>query len=231
MRRAAWLVMVGALVALGPGVLGHAPDAQAQRWRGSAASPDRRGPAEANDRREQIKKKVRALRAFRLTDELALDEPTAARLFPVLSRYDDDIDKLLEQRVDIQRRLRRAGSLRDPRAVNQLIDEAIANQRSLWDLDERRVVALRKILTPAQAAKLLVVLPSIERRIQRQLRRAIVQQRSGPGLDDVDDDEEFDEEVTRPARRRREAPLAPRGDRSNAPGNTPPCDPLAGPCQ
>src|SRR5882724_11190230 len=47
------------------------------------------GPATA-ERREQVKKKIRAMRAFTLTEELALDEATASRLFPVLARYDDE---------------------------------------------------------------------------------------------------------------------------------------------
>jgi hypothetical protein len=242
MRPVAWLAVAG-LAVIG---LGLARSAAAQPRRGggdgSAVRRDRGpgGPATA-ERREQVKKKIRALRAYTLTEELKLDEQTAGKLFPVLARYDDETDKLLEKRVDVQRRLRHADSLRDGRALERLIDEAVANQRAFWDLEDRRVAELRKILTPVQTAKLLVVLPALERRIQNQLRKAIVSRRPGaaagaPSADDDDDDDlEPDEVGPRPQPqqplRRREAPLAPRGAPSNAPGNTPPCDPNTQPCR
>jgi hypothetical protein len=240
--RALWLVaLVIPSVWLGLG-LGLAPLASAQPRRGDGAGPAERRVVDSHERREQIKKRIRALRAYTLTDELQLDEQTAARLFPLLSRYDDDFDKLLEQRVNVQRRLKYVDTLKDARAVDRLIDEALANQRGFWDLQDKRVQALRKILTPAQMAKLLVALPVLERRIENQLRKAIVQRRPGSGAAaagaaaagavDDDDDPEADE-VPPPKQRprRREAPLAPHGRRSNAPGNTPPCDPTDASCR
>lgn len=223
-----------ALASLAVMVLLGAGAADAQPRRGGGNPGDRRPGALATpERREQIKKKIRALRAYTLTEELALDEATATRLFPALARYDDETDRLLQKRVDVQRRLRRADTMRDPRAIDRLIDEALANQRGFWDVEERRIAELRKILTPAQAAKVLVVLPALERKIQNQLRRAIVKQGSalGPG-DDPDDDTEPDERDAPPPRPRREAPLPPVSpSRSNAPGNTAPCNPSTQPCR
>jgi hypothetical protein len=203
-----------------PGLLfGLAPITAAQPRRGDAAGPAERRPADSHERREQIKRKIRALRAYTLTDELQLDEQTAARLFPLLARYDDDFDKLLEQRVDVQRRLKRADAMKDPRAIDRLIDEAIANQRGFWELQDKRIQALRKILTPVQTAKLIVALPALERRIENQLRKVIVQRRPGsaPATSVDDDDDQEPDELTPPQRpRRREAPLAPRRPRSQA---------------
>lgn len=225
MRSLTWIAMV--VVALG-----LAASAAAQPRRGPAAGAN--PPVGVTERREQIKKRIRAMRAYTLTEELALDDQTAGRLFPVLARFDDETDKLLEKRVDVQRRLRRVEALRDPRAIDRLIDEAIATQRGFWDLEDKRLAELRKILTPVQTAKLLVVLPALERRIQNQLRKAIAQRRPGAGANADDDDLEPDElpaPPSRPQRPRREAPLAPRSGASNAPGNTSPCDPSAGPCR
>src|SRR5512144_1802637 len=99
------------------------------------AQPAPRGPVDQQqNRREAIKKKIRALRAYTLTEELVLDETTAGKLFPLLAKYDDITDKLLGQRVDLARRLRDADQLRDRKAVDKLIDEAIANQKAFWDL-------------------------------------------------------------------------------------------------
>jgi hypothetical protein len=136
--------------------------------------------AKAESRRDKIKERVRALRAYTLTAELQLDEQTAAKLFPVLAKFDTEFDKLLTARVDIQRRLHAAGSIKDGKAIDKLIDEAVANQRALWSTEDKRLAELRKILTPAQTARVLVVLPAMERKIQNQLRRAIQrQQRKG----------------------------------------------------
>lgn len=142
----------------------------------------------AQDRREVVKKKIRAMRAYTLTEELGLDEQAAAKLFPILARWDDVTDKLLQQRVDIQRRL---ASTTDAKQLDKVIDEAVANQKAFWDLEDKRLAELRKVLSPPQTAKLLVVLPAFERKIQNQLRRAIARQRGATRgtPDDLDEDD------------------------------------------
>ncbi len=230
MRQLARIALVLALFGASvPGLV------EAQPRRGGAAERRALG---APERREQVKKKIRALRAYTLTEELVLDEDTARRLFPMLARYDDETDRLVQKRVELQRRLRRADALPDPRAVDRLIDEAVANQRAFWDLEVKRVAELRKILTPVQTAKVLVVLPALERRIQHQLRRAIVRDgRDGRADEPEDPDDDVQRDERDPGRGRRETPLAPaapRGSRSapsNAPGNTPPCDPNTQRCR
>ncbi len=198
---------------------------------GAPASADRRTNSidnpQATSRREAIKKKIRALRAYALTEELSLDEQTAGRLFPVLAKWDDVTDKLLVQRVNLASQLRAADQLRDPKALERLIDDALANQKAFWELEDKRLAELRKILTPLQTARLLVVLPEFERRIQNQLKRAIQKRAPGAGRarnrleDDVDDDVEADELP---------GPQAPRtGPARRAPApaaGTPKCDPF-----
>jgi hypothetical protein len=154
-------------------------------------------PANRPKRAEKIKERIRALRAYTLTAELSLDEQTAAKLFPVLAKFDTEFDKLLTARVDIAQRLQAAGSLKDAKAVDKLIDEAVANQRALWDTEAKRLAELRKILTPAQVARVLVVLPALERKIQNQLRRAVQRQQRklrqqpvDPYAADADEDED-----------------------------------------
>jgi len=168
----------------------------------AVAQPRRRDPTET--RRDAIKRKIRVLRAATLTDELRLDDKTLARLLPVLAKWDDVTEDLLRKRVDIQRRLEGVDGIKDPRVVDRLVDEAVANQKAFWNLEERRLGELRKILTPGQTARLLIVLPRFERRIQNQLRRALAagaaRNRRGISTPDDDDDEpDFDE----PPRRRR----------------------------
>lgn len=160
------------------------------------------GPGAA-DKRERIKKKIRALRAYTLTEELQLDETSAGKLFPVLAKYDDELDRLLQQRADIERRLKASDSIKDARALNTLVDEAVANQKAFWESQERRIAELRKILTPAQTARLLVVLPEFERRIQNQLQRAIkggggLRRGKGAMAPNPSDDDDSDDDLPAP---------------------------------
>ncbi len=192
---------------------------------GSQASAQ---PAPAGARSEQIKKKIRSLRAYALTEELQLDEATAGRLFPALAKWDDVTDKLLVQRVALTGQLRAADKLRDPRAVDRLIDEALANQHAFRELEDKRLVELRKILSPAQIARLLVVLPEFERKIQNQLKRAIQKQAKASAAprrrdDELNDDLEADELPGPPE------PRTGPARRAGAPAaGTPKCDPSTG---
>jgi len=183
MRR--WLV-VACVLAIG------APLAIAQPRGDRRPGPGPGSAQAATDRREAIKKKIRVLRAATLTDELNLDEKALGKLLPVLSRWDDVTEDLLKKRVDIHRRLTAPDAAKDPKALDRVIDEAVANQKAFWDLEDKRLAELRKILTPAQTARLLIVLPEFERKIQNQLRRAIANRPGARGAD-IDDDVEPDE--------------------------------------
>lgn len=224
--------VIVALVALGLALSSSSAFAQG-RGRGDAPV----------DRREKVKQKIRALRAYTLTESLSLDEKTAAKLFPVLAKWDDVTDKLMVQRIDVQRQLEAVDG-KDGKVIDKLIDEAMANQRALLDLEDKRLAELRKILTPVQTAKLLVVLPKFERRIRNQLSRAIQNRaggnpgdgrargrRGGRGGDFVDpfDDEDDDDDET-PTRNRLPERTAPMRDTPRAPerrGGDLGCDPFS----
>jgi hypothetical protein len=184
----------------------------------------------ASTRREAIKKRIRALRAYTLTEELGLDEVTASKLFPVLAKWDDVTDKLLVQRVAITRQLRAADASQNPRTVDKLVDEAVANQKAFWDLEDRRLVELRKILSPAQTARLLIVLPAFERKIQNQLKRAIQKKdRGGAAVrknrvqaEYGDDDDDVEPDELPPEQRPRTGPA-----KQAQPPADGPCDPFS----
>ena len=144
----------------------------------------------AQQRRAQIKKRIQALRAAELTTQLDLDGPTAAKLTALLDHYDDDTDRLVQQRVELAQKLRNVGPNTPSGEANLLVDQALDNAKAFRDLEDRRIAEIRKLLAPAQVAKLLVVLPEFERRIQNQLKNAI---QNAPGNKqkqqrDADDD-------------------------------------------
>ena len=129
-------------------------------------------PAEAQKagRVERVKKKLRAMRAMLLVDELDLDETTATKLMPVLDKFDDDFAKLAKENLELRAKLE---TTTDDDQLDAVIDDLVANQRARWDLDEARFKEVRKVLTRRQAAKILIILPEIDRKILEGVRRAI----------------------------------------------------------
>ncbi|HUS29467.1 MAG TPA: hypothetical protein VMZ53_13200 [Kofleriaceae bacterium] len=188
-------------------------------------------PAPQQERREKIKKRIRALRAYTLTEELSLDEKTAGKLFPMLAKYDDEFDKLLVARVDLEKQLEAAGTQTDTKAIDKLIDDASANQKALWDTEVKRLAELRKILTPQQVARTLVVLPKMERQIQNQLRKAAAaKQKAQAAPVDPYDDELRDPFAAHPKGKATKKPVDS-GELSGNPYGPPkkqkkPCDPF-----
>jgi len=89
----------------------------------------------------------------------------------------DRADRNVRGGEDAAIKLRRQGddaaARNDDPAVDRAVDALVANQRARWSLEEARFRDVRKVLTPRQAARLLVVLPAIDRRLQGQLQRAI----------------------------------------------------------
>ena len=118
------------------------------------------------------------MRALILAEELELDEATASKLAPVLNRFDDEMAKLLTERLRLRDELRAAHDAGDDKRLDTLIERLVANQDARWDTERKRFADLRRLLTPRQAARLLDVLPEIDRRIMKGLREA----RGGQGL-------------------------------------------------
>ncbi|MCX5748215.1 MAG: hypothetical protein NT062_37635 [Proteobacteria bacterium] len=117
------------------------------------------------DPQDPVRQRLRAMRAFTLTEELVLDEPTAARLFPALAKYDAEGDKIAVRRADVQHRLATTTAHTDPRVIDTMIDEAIANQRWQRDFEDRRLGELRTLLSAVQAARIVVLLPRFDEQI------------------------------------------------------------------
>lgn len=140
-------------------------------------------PKNAAAKRKRILRRIRTIRAWRLTEALDLDTQTAARLFPILNRFDVQFAKISKQAGQVRRQMRRSMRGGNPNAaqLNALINQMVKIQRASWSLREARFRAVRKVLTPAQAAKILIILPEIDRRIRRQIRQAMRGQRGRRG--------------------------------------------------
>jgi hypothetical protein len=164
MRRVLLVVLAGLLAAP------VAADARPRRRGGGGDLIAQRPGAPATPRREKAKARIRAMRALILAEELELDEATSAKLAPVLNHFDDELASLLQARMEIRERLRAAEAAGDDRAIQGQLDALVQNQDRRWDLERQRFADLRKVLTPRQAARLVDVLPEIDRKILKGIR-------------------------------------------------------------
>jgi len=135
--------------------------------------------------REKLRKEVldqmRAMRMWKLTEALKLDQDTAAKVFPLLAQYDERAKALAKQRGEIARSVHK--EMRSPGGphaarLEALIDGLLANQRKRHELDEERFTALRQALSPLQQAQLLLLLPRLEDDFRHRIREAIKTQRA-----------------------------------------------------
>jgi hypothetical protein len=76
-----------------------------------AAAGDHRTPDQL---RKEVLERMRALRAWKIVEALKLDEATSARLFPILSRYDEREMAIAAERHVIMRDLREATEAAHP---------------------------------------------------------------------------------------------------------------------
>ncbi len=131
--------------------------------------------------RDEVRETIRALRIARIIEALDLDEPGAARLAPILDRAYDDIAVVAKDSGEARRELRMLVTVQPPddARMNRLIDRLLANKQKVDALENGMIVQLRKVLTPTQVGRLVVVLPEINHQIQQQIRKAV--RGGGPG--------------------------------------------------
>ncbi len=129
---------------------------------GAMAPEDHRTPDQL---RREVLDRMRALRAFRIVDALKLDEATSGRLFAVLSRYDDREVQIAAERHQIMHELRVDADAAHPddARLNSDLNRLIANRSKQRAMEDERIKDVRKVLTPAQQAKLVLLMPRLER--------------------------------------------------------------------
>jgi hypothetical protein len=119
--------------------------------------------------------RMRALRAWRVISEVRLDEATAARVLPIFTHYDDRDLALVAQRRDTACELRSLLAVPRPADTHiaRALDRLAANQQRRHALHDERLNELRGVLPPVQQARLVLLLPRIERDFVHWARKAI----------------------------------------------------------
>ena len=102
-----------------------------------------------------------ASRAQAVVDALGVDALTANKLVDVVAHHDLELDRMQRERADLRTRLVTAQRL-DPRSVDRLLDDAVANQHAIAEADERLIARVRQLVPPHQAARLVTLLAATD---------------------------------------------------------------------
>ncbi len=115
-------------------------------------------PEPSPDNRDEALQRIEMLRLFRLTEVLELNEDEAARVFPVIRRYDRSYQDLQEKREQFMHelQLQLASGAPDRAALSRLVDEVLTQEREAMRVRNEEFKELKKILTPEQYAKYLI---------------------------------------------------------------------------
>ena len=134
----------------------------------------------AAGKRAEVRREVTDFLMQRLTQELALDAPTAAQVRQIWDRYQTQIDGVHREMGMAMKELKvqLAAPTPDDARLTQLADLIHADRLKAQELDSQRVGDLRRVLTPVQFAKAIVISPKLKREVQRQIMQAI---RGGQG--------------------------------------------------
>jgi Spy/CpxP family protein refolding chaperone len=142
--------------------------------RGTAGGP----PTDAQ--REEIRKKMEVIRITRLTEELKLDEKTAARFIPAITALDRKRRSLMNENRHAMQELRTELNAQQPDEdkMRTAISRIEKNHREIASLREKELQAARENLSVAQQARYILFKQEFVREMRSMMEGA---RGSGPG--------------------------------------------------
>lgn len=131
----------------------------------------------------RVRKKIEALRAWRISEELDLDQETSARLFPVMRDADEkgwrieSMNRALIREMDLQ--LKKGEP--DPGKINGILDRLQANRMEKARIENRHLKRVREILSPEDTARYLIFQFRFQKELKQKAARAFREGRGGQG--------------------------------------------------
>lgn len=152
------------------------PDDRQQEEGEIAPDPGQGGPP-SEERREEIRKKIEAVRIWRLTEELKLDAATSAQLSSLLSSLDQKRRDLHREQREAMRELQLSLRAAKPEEskIKPLLEKVERNHRAMQELRDREIKGMKKFLTIEQQARFLL----FQKAFQREMRGMISGARGG----------------------------------------------------
>ena len=122
----------------------------------------------------RVRKKVEALRAWQLAEELDLDDETSSRLFPAMRQADQERWKIESRSRELIREMSRSLEQKnpDPERINKILNELQANRRELVRAEERHLDKVRQVLSPPDTARYLMFQIKFQKEIKRRAAQA-----------------------------------------------------------
>jgi len=164
------LMILAVLLSLVPAAKAEATGPAGPPPAPAGGPPD--GPPESM--RRELLERLSTERAWRLVEGLKLDQPTAAKIFPILSKYDELFFALFSERRNLATQLQTEMAAATPNnaRLTTLVDKLLALRDRRHALEAQRLAELRHVLTPWQQARLFTLLPQIEGGFLRRIRHA-----------------------------------------------------------
>lgn len=142
----------------------------------------------AGEQREKMRERIKAMKMWRLTRDLDLDEKLAARLFPLLHEYDgrrEEIEKEIRQNITS---LKEVIGTHDEPGMKEIMKALEMKHDALQRLGDEERSRLRDILTIEQQAKYLIFTMEFKREIRKMIseakwkrrERAVMDRHGGP---------------------------------------------------
>lgn len=145
-------------------------------------------PKQREEVRAKLLARVREVRAKALTELLKPDAAATAKVVEIAAGFEDRTllarQEMRHQRQQLEQLVKQPNP--DNAAINLAIEGVMLQRERLRLAEDERSAALRKVLTPAQYGTVMIAWPRINRRIQEQLFKALLQSKGGPAAVDED---------------------------------------------
>jgi hypothetical protein len=150
--------------------------------------PKPQDPKQREEVRAKLLARVREVRAKALTELLKPDAAATAKVVEIAAGFEDRTllarQEMRQQRQQLEQLVKQPNP--DNAAINQAIEGVMLQRERLRLAEDERSAALRKVLTPAQYGTVMIAWPRINRRIQEQLFKALLQSKGGAAAVDED---------------------------------------------
>jgi Spy/CpxP family protein refolding chaperone len=147
----------------------------------AAAQPD-------GQKRAQVRQQITDFAMQQITQQLALDGPTAQRFRAVADKYEPQIMGLHREVGMAMKELNAqlASAQPDEAKLSQLADTIVNDRSKVQALESQRTTENRRVLTPTQFAKLITVWPKINRQIKLEMYKAMHGGQAPASADDME---------------------------------------------
>ena len=142
-------------------------------------NPQAPGQEPSEERREEVRKKIEAVRIWRLTEALKLDAPTSSKLSALLSSFDRQRRDIMREQMTAMRDLRRMldSPKPDEAKIKPAIERLEKNRHAMQALRDKEIGSVKEILTIEQQARFLLFQQEFRREMEGMISNA---RRGGP---------------------------------------------------